>query len=628
MSFALPGALLRVCCGALLVIALACSSKSTTPRVFGELVEVLSGTATRRTSDAGWTEASAGNQFVDGDALRTASASEARVQFAGELLRMGPATTIHFGHKTLDFEGEIEVKKGFAELGIDFGEAEVTTTGTLRLFKSGKRIRFEVVVGEATVTERGKVAVIETGQTLVFELGTGVVEKITKRALDAGVSVEDAMSAQALSDVRVTVTGKDVQMRSGSGASWVNVREGTHELKAKTELALKGRSSVVLERGSESVTLSGPSLAVISDQEGELVELKKGRAAARSHAGPIRIAVPGGSIQLHGGSSPGNAQIEVGRDGTLTTLVAGRATLQAGDEHDELVAGESALLSEDGIEVLDRAPTSSHLTLKEPDGAILHTPQTPLYLRIDFRDQCERGIVEVARGRSFKRPTQSRSGQGSAILSLGSGTHRYRVRCFIGDSLASSAAVEGRVSVKRDSGNRPLPPTSPKNTIDADGRSYTVLFQNRPPALRFRWPKAAKSDKYVLNVVPRRGKPKVSQTSKPEKDFESGSFSEGDYEYWFAGGGRESKHSRLTLAFDNAASTGYLSSPKPGDQLSGAEVRVSGAAVTGWKVYVGDKELRLDNQYRFDEMVPVAEDGLAVRFTHPSYGTHYYLRHK
>ncbi len=178
----------------------ACDKGKPQKRALAELVEVVEGEATRRQAKTEWTPASAGNTFVDGEALRTNTVGIARLRFAGELLRMGPETTVFFGQKKLDFDGEIEVGEGLIELGIDFGEAEVTTTGRVRLIKRDNNMKFEVLVGKATITERGEVSVVEPGQELAFEIGVGVLvdPKSDDRPIDAGVA-DAAVLADAAS---------------------------------------------------------------------------------------------------------------------------------------------------------------------------------------------------------------------------------------------------------------------------------------------------------------------------------------------------------------------------------------------------------------------------------------------
>jgi uncharacterized cupin superfamily protein len=614
----------------------ACDKGKPQKRALAELVEVVEGEATRRQAKTEWTPASAGNTFVDGEALRTNTVGIARLRFAGELLRMGPETTVFFGQKKLDFDGEIEVGEGLIELGIDFGEAEVTTTGRVRLIKRDNNMKFEVLVGKATITERGEVSVVEPGQELAFEIGVGVLvdPKSDDRPIDAGVAdaavLADAAPINPLPGVLANVIGKGVRSRENSETPWEQLGAGKHDLGAQAELEIKGRSAkVVLSRGDDEVTLNGPGTALVNANSEEFVRVKRGRVAGRANSGDVVIAVPGGTIRLHPGKHGTRANVDVGRSGALTEVETGKATLRSGKDSETIRGGETATVTGNGIEVTDRAPSVAHTTLQTPRSATLHVVKTPTNVRIDFSEHCERGVVEIAKGRSFKR-SRRREGDGSAIVQLASGGNRYRVRCYAGGTLKKRAAAEGRLSVRRDSGSRPLPKGAPSNTIDADGRRYTVLFQNNMPALTFRWPKAPASSGYVLHVQPREGRGKKRQVSTPKstKSFPSGAFAEGSYEYWFSGGGSESKRSQLAISFDNAAATGYLSSPKANAALAGDRVRVAGAAVEGWKVSVDGQELRLDRQYRFDQDVAVGSDGIAVRFSHPKYGVHYYLRTK
>ncbi len=622
-----------------LAFVVSCNKDKGKKQALGELVEVIEGTATRRAAKTEWSEATAGNIFYEGEALRTNETGLARLLFAGELLRMGPDTTVFFGKKKLDFDGEIEVGEGLIELGLDFGEAEVTTTGRVRLIKRDNSMKFEVLVGQATIIERGEESVIEAGQELAFEFGKG--EVLIRRDVavdigdpeiaDAGPSMEADAAPQELDHgVQAKVFGRGVRTRANADDDWKRLGAGEHDLGESAELEIKGRKAkVVLSRGADQVTLDGPGLSTVEAGAEEFVRVKRGHVSGRSSDGDVVIAVPGGTIRLHAGKHGSSADMSVDNKGARTKLEKGKATLKSGNDVEVLHGGESATVSRRGIEVIDRAPTVAHVTLNTPNFATLHVVKTPANARINFREHCERGVVEIAKGRSFRR-ARSREGDGEAIVQLATGSNRYRIRCYSGDTLVKKPVASGRLLVRRDSGSRPLPKTAPSNTIDADGRKYTVLFQNRMPALTFRWQNAPTSTGYVLHVQPKegRGKNREVRSSAPKKSFPSGAFAEGAYNYWFSSGGKESKHSQLVISFDNAAATGYLSSPKANASLSGATVRVAGAAVEGWTVSVAGQELRLDKQYRFDQNVPVGPDGIAVRFSHSKYGVHYYLRRK
>jgi hypothetical protein len=605
----------------------ACGDKA--PKHLGELVEVLGGTATKRNDSVSeWTPAKAGDRFKNHNELRTDENGDLRLLIGPSKLRMKEDTTLFFGKGRIQFYGEIEVDQGMEGLGIDFGDAEITTTGTLRITKrEGSDYEFEVLAGEATIVQFGEITRILEGQELV--LGDGEIEKI---AIDAGVPdaapPEADAAPEAPSAILAMISGKGVRIRDAdAGGKWTQLKPGEQELPSNSDVDIKRRSKVVFTRGNDRVSIAGASMAYVNSQTAEFVTLKKGRADARAETAAVTVAVPGGTIQLHADEEiASNTHIEVGPQGNTADVKTGKTTLRTGEKSATIGIGESARMHKGQIEVIDKAPTFSHITLGTVASANLHVVRAPVNVRINFKEHCARAIVEVARGNNFKRATQRRAGKGNAIVVLPSGSHKYRVRCYAGDTLTAKAAATGRLSVKRDSGSRPLPRGAPKNTIDADGRRYTVLFQNRLPAIKMQWRKAPSASKYTLKIVPSKGKTKEVSGAKAERDFKPGTFTEGEYEYWFTANGKESKHSKLKISFDNAAATGYLSAPRPNAKLSGSETQVSGAAVLGWTVSVGGKALTLDKQYRFNEVVPLAPDGLAVRFSHPKYGVHYYIR--
>ncbi len=628
MSRTLLHALLLSALAALL--ALGCGDKG--PKTIAKLLEVVEGGAMQSTDNVEWTKSAPGNTFKSGDQLRTDEAGVARLLISGQKLRMGNDTLLQFGAKKIVFFGEIEVDKGMAELGIDFGDAEITTTGTLRIVRRDDQLQFEVLVGGATITQLGDTTVLEAGDELGFEFGDGTLEKIEDAPIDAGVPdatpvVTEPDASVPASLVVATVSGKGVRIRSGDGGKWQKLKPGEHDLPSNSDIDIKRRSKVLFTRGADRVNVVGASMAHVDAQAASFVTLKSGSADAHAEASPVFVAVPGGSIELHSNEEVAtNLHIEVSKQGTIAELKTGKATLRTGEKKETIGIGESARMHKGQIEVIDRAPKFSHITLGTISSATLHVVKSPINVRINFKEHCSRAVVEVARGRRFSRAAQRRAGKGSAILVLTTGSNRYRVRCYEGDKLSNKAAATGRLSVVRDSGSRPLPRGAPKNTIDTDGRRYTVLFQNRLPAITIRWRGAPQASRYTFNVSSGKGKVRQVKSGSPQHSYKSGTFSEGTYEYWISAGGKDSKRSKLYISFDNAAATGYVSAPRPKARLSGSETVVKGAAVLGWKVSVGGKDLALDKQYRFNETVKLAPDGLAIRFSHPKYGTHYYVR--
>jgi hypothetical protein len=234
----------------------------------------------------------------------------------------------------------------------------------------------------------------------------------------------------------------------------------------------------------------------------------------------------------------------------------------------------------------------------------------------------------VTRGESFGASRRRVAGQGGAIVRLDRGGHRYRVRCIVDGAASGDAVASGRLVVLKDAGTRPLPRQAPHNTVDADGRRYTVLYQNLLPSITFRWAAAPKSERYTLKVAQGKSKPIEVIAGEARHTMAAGKLAEGEYRFWFESGGQESKKSILRIDFDNAAPTGYLQSPRTSETWKSPTVDVSGAAAVGWKVSVAGKPLSLDPQRRFSTRLSrdPAENGIAVEFRHASRGVHLYVR--
>jgi hypothetical protein len=129
----------------------------------------------------------------------------------------------------------------------------------------------------------------------------------------------------------------------------------------------------------------------------------------------------------------------------------------------------------------------------------------------------------------------------------------------------------------------------------------------------------------------------LSSQGKGQKTFSSasasyalpaGTLGEGSHEVWFEAHGERSRKTSVVVQFDNAAPTASISSPAERGFAPGASVSVSGMALPGWTVSAGGHELPQDSQQRFSGDVPgpVGVAALAIRFSHPQRGVHYYLR--
>jgi hypothetical protein len=211
---------------------------------------------------------------------------------------------------------------------------------------------------------------------------------------------------------------------------------------------------------------------------------------------------------------------------------------------------------------------------------------------------------------------------------LKSGAHRYSLHCIGSDGKPGEALAKGVISVVADSGTRLLPKSAPATTVEADGRNYTVLYQNQMPKIVARWSKAPPSGPFTLSVKSSSGRMQSISSQTSSHTFGSGSLGEGVHKLTFEGGGRRSKTTTVDIRFDNATPTASLSSPANGSFGPGSQVLVAGTALPGWVITVNGVALPMDAQQRFSgsAAVPGGEQALVIRFAHGQRGTHYYLR--
>lgn len=275
------------------------------------------------------------------------------------------------------------------------------------------------------------------------------------------------------------------------------------------------------------------------------------------------------------------------------------------------------------------SPARAHLAIPGGESATVHDARPPTHVAIGFEGCTQGGIVEVGRGTGAYRHFRAR-GQGSAVVPLAAGTYRYRVRCVQGTRVEARAKHEGRLQMLRDAGVRRLPRTPPSVEIDADGRRYTVRYQNLLPKITLRWPGASDAVAYEIEVRSPNGGLRRESAPHANHVLRSGDLPEGDHRFRFlAGDGMRSPESTLRIAFDNTARTAYVSDPPEDSATPGAVARVAGAALRGSRVSAHGVELPLSDQGRFvaDVPVPTATDALAIRVQHAATGVHYYLRH-
>lgn len=264
---------------------------------------------------------------------------------------------------------------------------------------------------------------------------------------------------------------------------------------------------------------------------------------------------------------------------------------------------------------------------KQPDfampaasSATIYDPNPPTAVQFEIPPACAGAAVWTERGRRPKPLTASQA----PLLDVG--VHDYTIACANG-----SGQWRGSLRVVRNPGTAQLPRSAPRNAIELDGRTYTILFQNLLPALDVRWPGAPEAERYTLIVELEGGHELKLTTKAPAHAFAGGSLPEGRHQLRFEAGvanGPRSRTTTIDLRFDNASPAASLRSPAVAGFAAGESVRVAGIALPGAQVSVLGERFALDAQQRFsgDVTVPEGTRAIAVRIQHPRTGTRYYVR--
>jgi hypothetical protein len=399
------------------------------------------------------------------------------------------------------------------------------------------------------------------------------------------------------------------------------------------EVELESPDAMDLETAVGRVTLeAGGRMRVRGTDGGSRVEVIAGRVQFEE-GGVVRNAEPGDAIVL----SVGRVVFEDGDDPTFASTRVGAPPdpappdpappdpappdpIPSGEDPPPLdpepeIADPSTAPAEPGVET---SPARAHVTIQAGETATIHDPgEPPTAVRISFGEACAgRGVVTLTGGR---RPTRW-GGRGAAIVSINPGRTRYAIRCDAGGQVPG-----GSISLRRDDGSTRLDAVPPRNVVDADGRTYDVLYQNALPILTVRW-RDAGAGALQLHVASG-SRERTVPASGGRVELGSGDLGEGTHRVWFTAGARSSPETTVRIRFDNAAPAASIREPA-GGTVAGGTAHVSGVVLPGFSVRASGAEIPIDAQERFagDVPVPADADALAIRFSHPRHGVHYYLR--
>jgi hypothetical protein len=159
--------------------------------------------------------------------------------------------------------------------------------------------------------------------------------------------------------------------------------------------------------------------------------------------------------------------------------------------------------------------------------------------------------------------------------------------------------------------------------VEADGRGYTIYYQNQPPDIHVRWPSAPDTTAYQLEVDGN-----VLKLTAAEHTFSSGALGDGQHRLTFSALARRSRTTAVEVRFDNTAATASLNSPPDRGFSAGSDVEIEGVLLPAWKVSVDGGTIERVGESRFHGRIATSPSSpdFAVRLSHRKLGTHYYVR--
>ena len=264
----------------------------------------------------------------------------------------------------------------------------------------------------------------------------------------------------------------------------------------------------------------------------------------------------------------------------------------------------------------DVVPTSFDLEIATSGSATIHDPGRRVAVRLDVNALCGGdGVVELTDSTGTRR-VSSRDGAGF----YATGTTRYRAQCDGGDKKTGTVRIAG------DSGAASVVRTPPPNAIEADGRPYTVSYQNRVPQFTLRWSEARGAT--TLKLQPARGAAQTFSSASNIHSLPEGALDEGTNTFTMLSGKRTSPPTTVIISFDNAAPTAQITAPPARAEWTDP-VLVTGVTAEGWRIEVDGKPAALDSSGRFRAEVTTAGRAVfAIRAAHPQHGVNYYLRRR
>lgn len=590
-----------------------------------------------------WEHAKAGARFSLGDGLQTTAPSQATLDLTGGgQLRVRPGSRIRFlvdgagaGESAIDVQtGEALLMSGVAELRLrtHVGLAVISPGARILLARIGESINYDVEVGEARFrSAQGEEVVLRAGESMDVEIGMASLRR--KGGQDVAPPDAGAVEPVPASPVIASVESNGVLTRARDarpGSSWQPLPRGERALEIGTQLKLPTGTSVLLTRGADKARLTGAGEFVVGAGV-VLVETKQGGVHVDANGGDVEIIVPGGVIVARASDGGSSAQVQVGATSGSVFVERGSVAFKNADESVELTGGEQhkfafAAIGEEPLDdpsAVTPGPDYANIGVRAGESFVVHAPDVPVAIAFDASHKCSGQVALELVAAAGAKGRQRGQGEGRANLLFPAGTRAYTARCVDAKGAPGQVVARGSVQVLQDAGTRRLPPRAPTSEVEADGRTYSVYYQNQLPDIRIRWPNPPKATAFTLEVDG-----KAQPLDKAEHVFRSGTLRDGTHKLAFLAGERRSRTTTVEVSFDNTAPTASLSAPGDRSFAAGGTVMIEGVVLPAWKVTVDGGTITMEGAERFVGQVATtsAKPDVAVRLTHPRLGTHYYLR--
>jgi hypothetical protein len=561
-----------------------------------------------------WVQAELGAELSLGDGARTDERSTAELTFInGATLALKPGTTIRLLADRSQQETGVDVQAGIAELRsrdravalrTHLGLATIAPDSQVTLSRDGDALDLHVAFGSISFRD-GDAGELGFGEGDDVRIGIGMAVLSMTRANGDDTANPFALSIKT-GQARIIERG---EMRT--------LPPGEHRLAAGVELKLAPGAEATLANGAARVTLHAGDFVV--GASGALLESKRGQVSFEGAKADVTVRIPSGTVTARRTDEGTVAELSVGAQSSELAVERGRVDSTIHGRAEELAAGATRTWAHlEGVTPIEPGPTHHNLVSRAGDSFIVHAPSAPVAVAINFAGKCPaEGLVEQIGGRQASR------GKGSANLAFGPGVRGYSVRCLNGAGTPGRIVARGTVQVMVDPGTRKLPPKAPSSTVEADGRTYTIYYQNQLPEVLVRWPNPPRVASYTLEV----GDEKIALTA-PEHLFRSGKLRDGVHKLAFFAEGRRSRTTTVEVRFDNAAPKASLSAPEEGSFAPGDLVTVEGVALPTWKVTLEGGTIAMLPGEKFTGQVQTSQEhpDVSVRLSHPRLGTHYYLR--